>query len=84
MPIACGQYDYFEIVCMRKSKVVLELDDNRIIEGIAIALSAQNGYEYLHILERNNDTIKVDLMTVIKLSAVANTPEHHNFTVTLK
>jgi Rho-binding antiterminator len=77
--ISCDAHDYFEIVCMRRSLIKVTTKDNKNYHGIATDIKLVEKQEYLQI----NDGNKVDEITlseVIKLEALGNIVEKHNFT----
>ncbi|MEI4549667.1 Rho-binding antiterminator [Pseudoalteromonas spongiae] len=52
--ISCGLYDYFEIVCMRNSEVVVSLKNKQQFSGIAKALIHENGTELLSLMQSDH------------------------------
>lgn len=45
--IKCELYDYFEIACMRRSEVLLELHSGESIQGVARDLATKEGKEFI-------------------------------------
>ena len=54
--IKCDIYDHFEIACMRRSKVSLELHTGETITGVARDLQTRDGKEYLLLLNDEVET----------------------------
>lgn len=74
--IQCGLYDYFEIACMKRAEVSLELFDGSSVTGVAIDLEARNGKEFL-LLQTNTGKCFVNL-TDINFLVFAKTGERIN------
>ena len=81
--ISCDAHDYFEIVCMRKSRIIVTTYDNKKYHGIAHNISTVKKQEVLVIKERNRlDSV---LLTEVKaLQATGNAVAQHNFCITLR
>lgn len=79
-PISCEAHDYFEIVCMRHSKVQLTLVDHRVVLGLAKDIVRESDRE-LMVLESAEGMVEVDLTEVMILKALDNPVEAHNFEV---
>lgn len=80
--IACDIHDYFEIVCMRKSQLKLTLHNQQIIEGQALDIKVFDRIEYIQ-LKRGRQHHMVALTDIQLLSAINNTIESHNFSLTI-
>ncbi len=80
MVIACDLHDYFELVCMRASKVTLKLRDGRTLSGRAHTITQQAGEEYL-VLRTVQGEQHLALTAVKQLTAAGNAQPQHNFTV---
>lgn len=63
--ISCDHHDYFEIVCMRKSRVRVLLKDTSILEGVAQTIHQHAGREYL-VLDTGAKTPQEVELTDIK------------------
>ena len=74
--IQCGLYDYFEIACMKRAEVSLELFDGGSMTGVAIDLETRNGKEFL-LLQTNTEKCSVNL-TDIDFLVFAKTGERIN------
>jgi len=61
--IKCALYDHFEIACIRRCHVVLELKSGENISGIAIDLKSKNGAEYLFLVADDGER-RVNLMHI--------------------
>lgn len=48
-PINCDVHDHFEIACMRRATVEIELKTNVSIRGLALDVFARKGKEFLSI-----------------------------------
>ena len=81
--ISCSLYDYFEIVCMRNSEVVVSLKNKQQFSGIAKALIHENGTEFLSLMQSDQTLVNINLTDVTILSACNNAIKHHNFSVSL-
>ena len=83
MLISCQAHDYVEIVCMRASRVHLQLYSGEQVAGIAEDISRVGGIECLQ-LKTPAGVISVDLMTIKTLEARDNLVNAHNFSVQLR
>ena len=61
--IRCDLYDYFEIACMRRNKLVLELLNGDTLTGTAVNLKTEKGREWL-LLNNDGTELEVDLKTI--------------------
>ncbi|MGK0374432.1 MAG: Rho-binding antiterminator [Arenicella sp.] len=61
--IKCELYDYFELACMRRSTISLELHDGQTIAGVASNLETKDGKEFL-LLTTGDRKRQVDLMQI--------------------
>lgn len=61
--IKCSLYDYFEIACMRRSQVSLELHTGESLSGIATELSTRGGKEFL-VLSADDTVHEINLMDI--------------------
>lgn len=77
--ISCDAHDYFEIVCMRRSLIKITAKDNNKYHGIATDIKLIKKQEYLQI-DDGNKIVQISLSDVIKLEALGNRIEQHNFT----
>jgi len=78
--ISCDAHDYFEIVCMRHSKIEVITKTDEIFLGIAMDIIKLNSLEVLTI-KTQGELATVPLIEVKKLSAVGNKLVNHNFSV---
>ncbi len=78
--ISCDAHDYFEIVCMRQSHVIVISKKHEKYTGIAAGIKLINKQEYLKIDNGINSEL-ILLTEVKKLEARNNPIEQHNFTV---
>lgn len=78
--ISCTDYDYFEIVCMRHSKVVVTLVSEKQISGTAHSLLNRDGSEYLAITQLDNTLTHINLIDIKQLKAIKSPIKQHNFT----
>lgn len=81
--ISCSLYDYFEIVCMRNSEVVVSLKNKQQFSGTAKSLIHENGAEFLSLMQSDQTLVNINLTDVATLSACNNAIEQHNFSVSL-
>jgi transcriptional antiterminator Rof (Rho-off) len=61
--IKCGLYDYFELACVRRCTVLLELQGGETISGVASDLKSKNGVEFL-LLVTDDGERRVNLMHI--------------------
>ena len=73
--IKCDLHDHFEIACMRKSKLTLELSNGETVSGIAIDLEVKKGIENL-ILKVGDGQHKINLVDIDVL-VLSETGERH-------
>ena len=66
--ISCDIHDYFEIACMRKSFIHIDLHTKQCLEGVALDVFARKGKEYLKI-ETKNSIQEVELTNIKSLKA---------------
>lgn len=78
--ISCDAHDYFEIVCMRQSKIEVTTKKNEIFLGIAMDIIKLNDQEVLMIKVQAH-LEKVPLIEVKKLTAIGNQVSNHNFSI---
>jgi len=78
--ISCDAHDYFEIVCMRQSKIEVITKSNEIFLGIATDIIKLNGQEVLTIKAQEH-LEEVPLIEVKTLTAIDNKVISHNFSV---
>jgi transcriptional antiterminator Rof (Rho-off) len=72
--IQCGLYDYFEIACMRRSKISLELHNGDRFEGVASNLQSKDGKEFLTLMDddlsddsaREINLMDIDILVFVK------------------
>ena len=78
--ISCDAHDYFEIVCMRRSQILVTTNDNDKYQGMAFDINIIENKEVLLIKE--SDIVHHVLLTNIKkLHAINNKIAQHNFSV---
>ena len=51
--VNCDVHDHFEIACMRRSLINVELHSKQLLEGVALDVFARKGQEYLKIKTEN-------------------------------
>jgi Rho-binding antiterminator len=78
--ISCDAHDYFEIVCMRQSKIEVITKNNVTYTGIATDIIKLNGQEVLTIKAQEH-LEQVPLIEVKTLIAIGNKITNHNFSV---
>ncbi len=61
--IKCALYDHFEMACIRRCEVLLELKDGETISGIARDLKSKNSAEFL-LLVTDDGEHRVNLMHI--------------------
>ena len=78
--ISCHAHDYFEIICIRRSQVLVTTNNNKKYQGTAVDIRTIENNELLQL-----ETPKIDhlvlLTDISKLQAVGNKIEQHNFSV---
>jgi len=78
--ISCDAHDYFEIVCMRQSKIEVTTKTDETFSGIATDIIKLNDQEVLMIKVQAH-LEKVPLIEVKKLTAIGNQVSSHNFSI---
>jgi Rho-binding antiterminator len=78
--ISCDAHDYFEIVCMRQSKIEVTTKTNETFLGIATDIVKLHDQEVLTIKAQAH-LAKVPLIEVKRLTAIGNQVTSHNFSV---
>ncbi|VXC40938.1 Protein rof [Pseudomonas sp. 8Z] len=69
-PLACNLYDYLEIACMRRYRLLIELTDGSNLEGQALTTeTTANKEEYLHVLNASG-TQRLRLDHLVAISAL--------------
>ncbi len=61
--IKCDIYDHFEIACMRRSRICLELHNGSTLVGTAVNLETRDQKEFL-ILDTDGSQRHVNLMDI--------------------
>ncbi|MBL4673486.1 MAG: hypothetical protein JKX81_14600 [Arenicella sp.] len=61
--IKCALYDHFEVACIRRCTVLLELKNGETISGVAGDLKSKNGVEFL-LLVTDDGQRSVNLMHI--------------------
>lgn len=64
--IKCELYDYFEIACMRRSSVLLELHNGESLSGVAFDLTSKDGKEFV-VLKADDADLKINLKDITVL-----------------
>ena len=78
--ISCDAHDYFEIVCMRRSQILVTTNSNEKYQGIAFDIKVMENKEVLLIKE--DYLVHYVLLTNIKkLQAIDSEIEQYNFSV---
>ena len=62
--IACDLYDYFEIACMRRDFIELQMQNGEIFRGTAVDLQTKDGREWLHLDRKNLSQLQVNLREI--------------------
>ncbi|WP_448547515.1 Rho-binding antiterminator [Thalassotalea fusca] len=78
--ISCDAHDYFEIVAMRKSQVLIKTQSGDSYSGIANDIVRENSVEQLELVS-NEQTFYIPLIEIIQLNARNNKVAQHNFSV---
>jgi len=78
--ISCDAHDYFEIVCMRQSKIKVITKANVAYTGIATDIIKLDNQEVLTIKAQEH-LKEVPLIEVKTLTAIGNKLAGHNFSV---
>ncbi|UTA47111.1 Rho-binding antiterminator [Simiduia sp. 21SJ11W-1] len=80
MAISCEQHDYFEIVCMRQSRVRVALADGTQRVGQALDINTRRGSEYLLLaIGSGQEPVAVPLNDIQRLWAEGNAAAHNFF-----
>ncbi len=82
-PISCDLHDYFEIVCMRKSAIIVTLKNGERIHGSAVDIVVLERQEILKVKLANSVIESVLLIDIAKLEAINNPVPEHNFVVSV-
>jgi len=61
--IKCSLYDHFEIACMRRSQISLELHSGETVSGVAANLAIKETKEFL-FLETDVGEQQINLMDI--------------------
>lgn len=61
--IKCDLYDHFEIACMRRSAISLELHSGKTIAGVASDLVTKEAKEFL-VLKTDNTEQQINLLDI--------------------
>jgi len=78
--ISCDAHDYFEIVCMRRSQILVTTSDNDKYQGMALYINIIENKEVL-LIKGSNIVHHVLLTKINKLQAINNKIAQHNFSV---
>ncbi len=78
--ISCDAHDHFEIICMRRSEVMLTTKENIVYTGVAVDIKIQDNQELLKIQSHNNYHY-IALTDVKKLAAINAKYPNNNFEV---
>jgi len=62
--IRCDIHDHFELACMHRSQLTLNMHDGTQHNGIAVDLETKNKVEYLHLKTNANVIDKVNLLDI--------------------
>ncbi|NQZ21494.1 MAG: hypothetical protein HRT53_05495 [Colwellia sp.] len=78
--ISCDAHDYFEIVCMRRSQILVTTYNNEKYQGMAFDINIIENKEVLLI--KSSDSVHHLLLTKIKkLQAIDSKIAQHNFSM---
>jgi len=77
---SCDAHDYFEIVCMRQSKIKVMTQTNVTYSGIATDIIKVDNQEVLTV-KVVDELEKIPLIEIKKLDAIGNKVISHNFSV---
>lgn len=77
--ISCDAHDYFEIVCMRRSWVMVTTDKSEIIQGFALNISVIANEEVLEL--KDEDSLYYVRLTDVKKLQATGEVEQHRFIV---
>jgi Rho-binding antiterminator len=78
--IPCDAHDYFEIVCMRRSQILVTTSNNEKYQGMALDINIIENKEVL-LIRGSNIVHHVLLTKINKLQAMNNNIAQHNFSV---
>lgn len=81
--ISCDLHDYFEIVCMRQSNILITIKGNVTYQGKAVDLKTLQGTELIEVQLADGEIKRINIAEVITLSACGNIPASHNFDIKL-
>lgn len=62
--IRCDHYDHFEIACMRRETVELQMFDGEHVRGTAIDLQTKGGREWLFVNLESGERRTADLREI--------------------
>ncbi len=62
--IRCDLYDYFEIACMRREFIELQMQNGETFRGTAIDLQTKDGREWLFLDRIDLPQIQLDLREI--------------------
>lgn len=79
-PIACGDYEVLEVVCMDSSEVEIHLEGNSMV-GTATGLRIKDRAEYLQLTLKDGLTeeIRVDQIQHLTVLSRPTHIHHHTF-----
>ncbi|MAZ86263.1 MAG: transcriptional regulator [Cellvibrionaceae bacterium] len=78
--ISCEQYDYIEIVCMKRYPIKLLMKDGSEIDCIAIDTAVNdNGCECVKVSRQDNNSL-IELAEIAKLSVCVDNPYFDSLT----
>lgn len=80
--ISCDLHDYFEIVCMRQSKIKIDLSGIST-DGVALDIVVKENGENI-LIETKDGQKLIPLADIDKLESTGNPIESHNFIVNIK
>lgn len=78
--ISCNAHDYFEIICMRRSRVMVTTYKGDVFSGTAVNIILDNKQEIL-MIKNEEETQYIALTDIQKLQAIGNRNEQDNFLV---
>ncbi len=78
--ISCEAHDYFEIVCMRSSNIMVTTYSNDVFTGTACNIKLIDKNEVLQV-DDGNSIYHIPLTDIKKLEALSNKNSQHNFVV---
>jgi Rho-binding antiterminator len=74
--IACDAHDYFEIVCMRRSLIIVTTHHNEVFQGTAENIIVKGNQELLQINDKGAIYL-IALVDIKQLQAQGNHPQHN-------